>query len=228
MRGDFYPEDFLIPFAARRLNRPVKWIEDRLENLLGSNHARECDCEIEIACDTDGTILALRGHAYVDVGAYLRAAAAVQPRNLAQFLSGPYRIANILAESSVMLTNKMPTGVYRGPGRFEGDFFRERLFDMAARDLGIDRIEFRRRNLPTEAEMPYPIATILEPEKAEELDSGDYHASLDRCLAEFGWREKAELSGQDCRWPLSRPGRRLLHRRRRRGPARERAHGGRR
>jgi carbon-monoxide dehydrogenase large subunit len=196
VRGDFYCEDYLIPFAARKLRRPVKWIEDRLENLLTSNHARECDCEIEIACDTDGTILALRAHAYVDAGAYMRAAATVQPRNLAQFLSGPYRIPNIHAESTVLLTNKTPTGVYRGPGRFEGDFFRERLFDMVAKDLGIDRVEFRRRNLPSEAEMPYPIADISLPSKEEELDGGDYHATLDRCLAEIKWQEKAGLQGK--------------------------------
>jgi carbon-monoxide dehydrogenase large subunit len=196
VRGDFYGEDFLVPFAARKLHRPVKWVEDRLENLLGSNHARECDCEIEIACDRDGTILALRAQAWVDAGAYLRAAATVQPRNLAQFLSGPYRIANIHAESTLLLTNKMPTGVFRGPGRFEGDFFRERLFDMAATDLGIDRVEFRRRNLPGAAEMPYAIASITLPAKEEELDSGDYAAALDRCLAEFGWESRKSLQSK--------------------------------
>jgi len=195
VRGDFYPEEYLIPFAARRLNRPVKWIEDRLENLLGSNHARDCDCEIEIACDERGRILWLQCDAFVDAGAYLRGAAAVQPRNIAQFLSGPYRIENIRTECTVFLTNKMPAGVFRGPGRYEGDFFRERLFDMAAGDLGIDRIEFRRRNLPAESEMPYRLATLGPAGKSEELDSGDYHATLDRCLAEIRWKEKSALQG---------------------------------
>ena len=195
VRGEFYPEDYLIPFAARKLNQPVKWIEDRRENLLGSNHSRETDCEIEIACEKDGTILALRGRAWVDAGAYLRTSAAIPPRNVAQFLSGPYRIPSIHVESSVMLTNKNPIGTYRGPGRFEGDFFRERLFDMAAKDLGIDRVEFRRRNLVSEAEMPYPIATITSPEKKEELDGGDYRITLDRCLAEIKWKEKSSLQG---------------------------------
>jgi carbon-monoxide dehydrogenase large subunit len=196
VRGEFYPEDYLIPFAARKLNRPVKWIEDRRENLLGSNHSRETDCEIEIACEKDGAILALRGRAWVDAGAYLRTSAAIPPRNVAQFLSGPYRIPNIHVESSVMLTNKNPIGTYRGPGRFEGDFFRERLFDMAATDLGIDRVEFRRRNLVSETDMPYPIATITPPEKKEELDSGDYRITLDRCLAEIKWQEKSALPGK--------------------------------
>ncbi len=196
VRGEFYSEDFLIPFVARKLNRPVKWIEDRRENLLCSNHSREIDIDIEIACEKDGTIVGLRGHAWVDAGAYLRTSAAIPPRNVAQFLSGPYRIPNIHVESSVMLTNKNPIGTYRGPGRFEADFFRERLIDMAAKDLGIDRVEIRRRNLPAESDMPYALATLNLPEKKEELDSGDYRITLDRCLAEIRWAEKAGLQGR--------------------------------
>ena len=146
-RGEFYPEDFLIPFAARHVRRPVKWIEDRREHLIAANHARECDCEIEIACRKDGTILALRGHQYADMGAYVRTNGAVGPRNGAQFLSGPYRIPDIDIDVELLVTNKTPVGTYRGPGRFEGDFFRERLLDMVARDLGIDPVAFRRRNL---------------------------------------------------------------------------------
>src|SRR5206468_6578228 len=76
VRGEFYPEDFLIPFAARKLNRAVKWIEDRREHLLGTNHAREVDCELEIACERDGTIVALSGTIWVDMGAYVRTSAA--------------------------------------------------------------------------------------------------------------------------------------------------------
>ena len=196
VRGDFQPEDYLIPFAARRLGRPVKWTEDRLENLLASNHAREVECELELRCNLDGTIVALTGRTFVDAGAYFRNAAPVPAQNVAQFMSGPYRIPNIHIESSAFLTNKSPIGVYRGPGRFEGDFFRERLFDMAARDLNIDRLEFRRRNLPLPAEMPYPLATISPPGKTEELDSGDYAAALERCLVEFKWRDKAPLQGK--------------------------------
>ena len=111
------------------------------------NHAREAECDVEIACTRDGTILGLRGHAYVDVGAYMRTNGAVGARNVAQFMSGPYRIQNIDIDVALQLTNKTPVGTYRGPGRFETDFFRERLFDMVAKDLGIDRVEFRRRNL---------------------------------------------------------------------------------
>jgi carbon-monoxide dehydrogenase large subunit len=195
-RGEFYPEDFLIPFAARLVSRPVKWTEDRREHLICMNHAREAACDVEIACARDGTILGLRGHAFVDMGAYMRTNGAVGARNIAQFMSGPYRVPNIDLDVSLLLTNKTPVGTYRGPGRFETDFFRERLLEMAARDLGIDQIEFRRRNLVREAEMPYRVATIAPFESKDELDSGDYQVTLERCLAEFGWAEKEKLKGK--------------------------------
>jgi carbon-monoxide dehydrogenase large subunit len=195
-RGEFYPEDFLIPFAARHSGRPVKWTEDRREHLMCMNHAREAECDVEIACARDGTILGLRGHAYVDVGAYMRTNGAVGARNVAQFMSGPYRIPNIDIDVALQLSNKTPVGTYRGPGRFETDFFRERLFDMVARDLGLDRVEFRRRNLVSRQEMPYSIATITPYESKDEFDSGDYHATLDRCLDEIGWAKKSKLAGK--------------------------------
>jgi carbon-monoxide dehydrogenase large subunit len=195
-RGEFFPEDYLVPFAARRLRRPVKWIETRRENLLACSHARDVESELEIACERDGTILGLRGRAWVDVGAYLRGAGGISARNVGQFLSGPYRIPNIALESSILLTNKSPSGTYRGPGRYEADFFRERLFDLAACDLGIEQAEFRRRNLVAEREMPYLLASIRPVEKHEELDSGDYRITLERCLAEIKWAEKAALQGK--------------------------------
>jgi aerobic carbon-monoxide dehydrogenase large subunit len=195
-RGEFYPEDFLIPFAARQTGRPVKWTEDRREHLMCVNHAREAECDIEIACARDGTILGLRGHAYVDVGAYMRTNGAVGARNIAQFMSGPYRIPHIDIDVALLLTNKTPVGTYRGPGRFETDFFRERFFDMVAQDLNLDRVEFRRRNLVSQREMPYPIATITPFESKDEFDSGDYHATLDRCLAEINWSETSKLAGK--------------------------------
>jgi aerobic carbon-monoxide dehydrogenase large subunit len=195
-RGEFYPEDFLIPFAARHAGRPVKWTEDRREHLMCVNHAREAECDIEIACARDGTILGLRGHAYVDVGAYMRTNGAVGARNVAQFMSGPYRIPHIDIDVALLLTNKTPVGTYRGPGRFETDFFRERFFDMVAQDLSLDRVEFRRRNLVSQREMPYAIATITPFESKDEFDSGDYHATLDRCLAEINWSETSKLAGR--------------------------------
>ena len=196
MRGEFYPEDFLVPFAARLVGRPVKWIEDRREHLISANHAREARADLEIACTREGRILALRGRIEVDIGAYTRTNGMVGARNVAQFLSGPYRIPDIHVESALRLSNKTPVGTYRGPGRFEADFFRERLLDLAATDLRLDPIEFRRDNLVAAHEMPYPLATITPFEKRDELDSGDYRMTFDRCLAEIGWEEKAELQGK--------------------------------
>jgi aerobic carbon-monoxide dehydrogenase large subunit len=195
-RGEFYPEDFLIPFAARLMNRPVMWTEDRRENLLATNHARDAECELEIACTRDGRILALRGQAFTDVGAYLRTVGATASRNIAQVMSGPYRIPDIRIDVSLLVTNKTPSGTYRAPGRYEADFFRERLFDIVARDLNIDRVEFRRRNLIAEADMPYRLAKIVNLDIETECDSGDYQITLDRCLKEINWTEALKGQGR--------------------------------
>jgi aerobic carbon-monoxide dehydrogenase large subunit len=195
-RGEFYPEDFLIPFAARLTGRPVKWIEDRRENLMACNHARDAEIELAIACDRDGTFLALRGEAFCDFGAYVRTAGATPARNISQVLSGPYRVPNIRIEVSPVLTNKTPVGTYRGPGRYEADFFRERLIDMVAEDLGIDRVALRRRNLIPETAMPYRLATVEPLHIETETDSGDYAVTLDRCLVEFDWAGKAAQDGR--------------------------------
>jgi carbon-monoxide dehydrogenase large subunit len=196
VKGEFFPEDFLIAYAAKTLNRPVKWIEDRREHLLAITHARDVWCDLEIACTRDGKLLGLRGRASADIGAYFRTSTTIAPRNVGQFISGPYRIADITMKVEVNVSNKSPTGTYRGPGRFEADFFRERLFDLAAKDLGIDRVEFRRRNLVSEEEMPYAMPTVEPVPNATALDSGVYEHVLDRCLAEAKWEEKKHLSGK--------------------------------
>jgi aerobic carbon-monoxide dehydrogenase large subunit len=198
-RGEFYPEDFLIPFAARHVGRPVRWLEDRREHLTAMNHARQADCEIEIACRSDGTILSVRGEVFVDLGAYVRTNGLIQPRTLAQSLTGPYRVPNVRLTATALLTNKTPSGTYRAPGRYEGSFFCERLIELAARDLGIDSAEMRRRNLIGAGEMPYPLPRLepVGPAGDTECDSGDYRETLERCLAEFGWEEKRALQGHE-------------------------------
>jgi carbon-monoxide dehydrogenase large subunit len=195
-RGEFYPEDFLIPFAARHVKRPVKWIEDRRENLMAMNHAREEECDLEVACTRDGTILAIRGEVHTDMGAYMRTNGAVGARNVSQFMAGPYRVPHVRIDSSLWMTNKTPVGTYRGPGRFEACFFMERMIDMIAADLGIDRIEFRRKNLVTSAEQPYPIAHVQPTDAKDEYDSGEYAETLDRALKEINWAEKSKLQGK--------------------------------
>jgi len=196
-RGEFYPEDFLVPFAALRCSRPVKWIEDRRENLIAANHAREAACELEVACTSDGVLLALRGRIATDIGAYLRTTGLAQSRNVAQVAAGPYRIPLVALSVDVQVTNKTPSGPYRGPGRFEADFFRERLFDIVADELGIDRVAFRRRNLLRSDEMPWALPTLLPWNATTATDSGDYGETLDRCLQAFDWTRKALLDGRE-------------------------------
>ncbi len=174
----------------------MKWSEDRRENLMCLSHARDAACDLEIACTRDGTILALRGEAFADIGAYMRTNGATASRNISQIMSGPYRIPHVRMDVNLIVTNKTPAGTYRGPGRFEADFCRERLFDMAADDLGIDRLEFRRRNLVAESEMPYSLATVQVLNIKAECDSGNYQVTLDRCLAEFKWTERSKVQGR--------------------------------
>lgn len=195
-RGEFYPEDYLIPAAARIVGRPVKWAEDRREHLMCANHARDIECNVEMALSKDGRILGLRGMSYSDNGAYLRTNGSVGPRNVSQFMCGPYKIENIQLQTTMLVTNKTPSGTFRGPGRFETDFARERLIDLAAKKLGMDRAEIRRKNLVLDEDMPYPLPTITPYESVTELDSGDYPAVFDICMKEFDWAEKSALSGK--------------------------------
>jgi aerobic carbon-monoxide dehydrogenase large subunit len=196
VRGEFYPEDFLVPFAARKLRRPVKWIEDRREHLTAINHSRDVACELSIACRSDGMFLGLRGKVFSDMGAYIRTNGGVVPAKAAQFLPGPYRIPNVGVSVEAFLTSKTPVGTYRGPGRFEANFFRERLIDMVAADLGIDPAEIRRKNLITEEELPYPINGLVPYEGPTAYDTGDYPAAFEHALSEIGWNEKRSLQGK--------------------------------
>ncbi len=196
-RGEFYPEDFLLAFAARKFGRPIKWVEDRREHLMAIAHAREMACEIEMAFGRDGTMLGVRGDVFVDIGAYVRPNGMTPVRNVAQFLVAPYRVPNIEIRAHALVSNKTPAGTYRGPGRFEGCFFSERLIDMAADELGLDRCEIRRRNLLVDTEMPSRLPTVLPDDGFGESarDSGNYLVTFERCLAEIGWAEKAHLQG---------------------------------
>jgi len=202
VRGEFYPEDFLIPALARKLDRPVKWIEDRREHFLATNHSRETTCELEIACDRDGTIVGLRGEVTIDIGAYARGTGGTSPTRCAQFLPGPYRIPNFACKVRAHVSNKTPSGTYRGPGRVEANFFRERLIDIAAADLGIDPADMRRRNFVAAGEMPFNIGRLVTYEPPALFDSGDFGAAFEKALAEIGWAEKRAIQGRELegRW----------------------------
>ncbi len=182
MRGEFYPEDFLIPWAARKLARPVKWIEDRREHLMAANHGRECECEIEIAMTREGVMLGMRAKVMTDIGAYVRTGGGVAAARTPQTLPGPYRIADYGCEVFVLMSNKTPAGTLRGPGFYEASFFRERLIDLACGDLGLDRVEVRRKNLIREGDMPYSIGKLVPGEAEAVIDGGDYLSALNKAL----------------------------------------------
>ena len=193
VRGELYPEDFLVCVAAMRLGRPVKWIEDRHEHLMAANHSREQHHQARAAVDADGRILALEDIFYLDQGAYVRTHGARVAEMTMAMVPGPYRIPAYRSVCHFRLTNKTPAATYRAPGRFEGTFVRERLIDAVADRLGLDRLTVRRRNLVTAAEMPF--CRQLSALGTEIVyDSGDYSRLLDKALAKIDWGSlQAEL-----------------------------------
>lgn len=190
VRGEFYPEDFLIPWLTVRHRRPVSWVEDRAEHLVAVNHSRQQHHSIEVALDTDGLILGLRDDVLHDNGAYARTHGIIVAELTLAMLPGPYRVPAYTGRVRVVLTNKTPCGTYRAPGRFEGTTVREQLLDIAADQLGIDRIELRRRNLLRPDELPHRRAlNTLGTDVV--LDSGDYPGLFDQAITradELGWR----------------------------------------
>lgn len=196
VRGEFYPEDFLVPFAARWCGRPVKWIEDRAEHLVATNHSRETECWLEIAVDQNGFILALRGDVIVDMGAYIRPNGGVAPGKGIQFMCGPYQIENAEFELRTVITNKTPFGSYRGPGRYESSYFRERIVDLAANDLGIDPAEFRMRNLIRHDQMPWNAGAMVPGGPPAYYDTGNYPDVMQRALGEFSYEALMPMRGK--------------------------------
>lgn len=181
VRGEFYPEDFLVPLAAIISGRPVKWIEDRREHVLAANHSREQWWRVSLGARRDGAVVAIRAVLVADVGAYMRNLSATVPSLSGAKLLGPYNIPNYRCELNCVLTNKTPTGTYRAPGRYEANFVRERLLDMLALRLGMDRMELRFRNLIRPEQMPYDVGVSVHGQPVV-YDSGDYPALLRRLL----------------------------------------------
>jgi carbon-monoxide dehydrogenase large subunit/6-hydroxypseudooxynicotine dehydrogenase subunit gamma len=188
IRGELYPEDVLVCVAAKKFNRPVKWIEDRREHLIAANHSRQQLHKIRAAVDKDGVILAIDDVYFHDQGAYVRTHAARVVHMTAGILPGPYRVPAYRATGHFRLTNKTPAATYRAPGRYETTFVRERLVDAIAQNLSIDRIEIRRRNCIGPTEMPYPRPLEALGEEIH-YDSGDYIGLLDKLFAKIGWNE---------------------------------------
>ncbi|MCY3805808.1 MAG: xanthine dehydrogenase family protein molybdopterin-binding subunit [bacterium] len=186
VRGELYPEDVLVTYAALRLQRPVKWVEDRREHLVAANHSREQAYRVRAAVDEHGVVQAIDAEFFHDQGGYVRTHGATVPNLSVALLPGPYLVPAYRVRGRIRLTNKTPAGTYRAPGRFESTFVRERLLDRVATELELDPVEVRRRNLiPAEA-MPFDrgVSTLGTPLV---YDSGDYHRLLERLLTHIGY-----------------------------------------
>ena len=188
IRGELYPDDFLLCAAALRLGRPVRWIEDRREHLLTANHSRQQRHHVRAAINEEGRILAIDNRFFHDQGGYLRTHGVRVPDMTAGLALGPYNVPAYRVKGHVRLTNKTPAATYRAPGRFEGTFVRERLLDAIAAKVGIDPVEARRRNLIPARDIPFarPLDAL---EVDVVLDSGDYAGLLDKALTDFEWDE---------------------------------------
>jgi carbon-monoxide dehydrogenase large subunit len=193
-----YPEDIVACAIALRLGRPVKWIEDRSENLLASSHARDQVIRVRVAADADGRLLAIDADVTCDTGAY-----GVYPHGhllealgTPAMIPGPYRLPAYRARSRSVATNKCPEGAYRGVGLPVSAFVHERVMDIVAAEVDLDRAEVRRRNLIRSDEMPYTTLTN------QRYDSGDYAQALDDALEAIDYvgfadeRERARARGE--------------------------------
>jgi carbon-monoxide dehydrogenase large subunit len=171
-KTSLYPEEMLVCALARKVGRAVKWTGDRLEDLLATTHAFDERIDAELAVDDEGTILGLRADVLGDVGAYsiYPWTAGIEPVQVVSFLPGPYRVPGYRGRVRGVATPKSPTGPYRGVGRPTSTFVMERLVDMAARRLGLDPVEMRRRNVVRPEEFPYKTPSGIVWDRSAFLD----------------------------------------------------------
>jgi carbon-monoxide dehydrogenase large subunit len=182
----FYPEEVLLPWISMRLGRPVKWIEDRQENFFATTQERGQLHEAEIALNKDGRVLGVKDFFLHDAGAYAPYGLTVAINSQCTLL-GQYDVPNYLSEFKAVFTNKPIVTPYRGAGRQHGVFVMERLLDIAARELGMDRVEIRRRNLIPPEKFPYNNEIIYQDFAPLIYDSGNYAAALDKAVDLIGY-----------------------------------------
>jgi carbon-monoxide dehydrogenase large subunit len=186
MKNHVYPEEALVVWAAGKLDRAVKWTADRSEALMSDMHARHQIARASMALDRDGRILAFRTEIDIDVGAYLGVTSGVPPNNAAISYPSTYHIPLIHTAVRATFTNTLPLGPYRGSGKPEATYTLERLVDKAAREMGIDPIALRRRNLIRPSDMPYHTLG------GNVYDCGHFEAVLDKAVALADWPSFAE------------------------------------
>jgi len=180
LKAHVFPEEVVVAALALKLGRPVRWIEDRRENLLASAHAHQEEVGIRLALDGEGRFLAADATVVADVGAYsiFPFSAALEPRTTAQTLFGPYALRAFRFVARGVASSKCPAGAYRGVGMNAAAYATERMVDIVAAELGLDPLELRQRNVVTE----FPFRSAA----GRNLDSGDYRGLLDRLEAAYG------------------------------------------
>ena len=192
MKAGVYPEYVALLHAARALGRPVKWTDARSDSFLSDSHGRDHDMTGELALDADGRFLAVRMTGFGNVGAYLSNATSLpQTMNTVKNVIGVYATPLVEVASVSAFTNTTPVGAYRGAGRPEGNYYMERLVDTAAREMGIDRVDLRRRNHIRPEQMPYSAPSTMV------YDSGDFPALLEDALAAADWGRVRRPSGRE-------------------------------
>jgi carbon-monoxide dehydrogenase large subunit len=177
-----YAEEALAAFLARKLWKPVKWIESRRENFASTIHGRDEIDYMQIAVKRDGTVLGMKHRILADLGAYYQLLTPLVPTLTGLMLAGCYKIPAIQVEIDGVLTNKMATDAYRGAGRPEATYFVERAMDLVARELGKDPVEIRRKNFPRPEDFPYTVPTGLT------YDSANYQGTLEMALKRSGYK----------------------------------------
>lgn len=182
MKTGLYAEDVMVAYAARKLQRPVKWTAERIEEFLAATHGRDVESRAELALDETGKVLGYRVRSYANVGAYATTAGIIIQLMIGPWVSTSiYDIRTIDFDFTALLTHTAPTGAYRGAGRPEAIYLIERLFDAAARQLGLDPVEIRRRNLIHPDQMPYTNAM------GQTYDSGRFGSIIDQAVGLADW-----------------------------------------
>jgi len=188
-----YAEEVIVAHASRVLNRPVKWIEDRVENLQATTHSRAMTVALEIGCNEQGGLTALKAEIAVDIGAYVFTSGIATAEVAAAHIAGAYRFANIAIAVRCIGTNKTPMGTYRGAGQPEAAYALECLLDLLAKEIGMSAADLRARNLVRPQEMPYPTGTSLFGHGLV-YENSDFPATFATALRGSGFTEEVEIA----------------------------------
>ena len=193
IKGAAYPESIILAFLSRKIDRPVKWIEDRMENLMACGHAHEMIVDVSVASDSEGKILGIRSQVIVDQGAHTLGptSAGLEPMTTGQSIVGPYRIDNFICDAYGVLTNKCPGAAYRGVGTVQGVFVIERVMDMLADELGLDPADVRMKNFIQPEDQPFNTSA------GRLYDSGDYPDTLSKLLEVSNYQQLRQEQEQE-------------------------------